>query len=279
MKKIDVDYSVLMSIYKNEKPAFFEKSIESMLQQTYKPNEIVIVQDGELTYELKVLLESYKKNYPNLFTIVELKKNLGLGKALDIGLKYCKNELVARMDTDDISLKNRCELQIKEFLKDNKLSIVGTMIDEFYENPDNVVASRIVPCEYQEIIKFSRKRNPFNHPTVMYKKTAVFNSGGYGENRRNQDLDLFVRMLINGCIAKNINKSLLLFRANKDNLNRRKSWEKCKSYIQLIYKFWRKGHSRFLDLVIVTISQLIIYFSPLWVLKWISIIFLRKDLK
>src|SRR5690606_27077699 len=112
--------------------------------------------------------------------------------------------------------------------------------------------------------------------TVMYKKTEVLKVGGYGNFRRNQDLDLFVRMLHNGCLSANLEKSLLLFRANKDNLKRRKSWQKCSSYIKMINSFRKQGYSTVLDLTIVTVSQLIIYCSPPFFLDFITSQFLRE---
>lgn len=270
------DYSVLMSVYWKEKPEYLKMSIDSMLNQTLKPNQIVIVKDGPLTDELEKVIHDYSSSNPGLFTIVSLEKNVGLGKALNAGLEKCRNELVARMDSDDISVKDRCELQVQEFLKNEKLSIVGSIIDEFYDDPKNIVSSRIVPLHHDEILKFSKRRNPFNHPSVMFKKSEVLKNGGYGGHRRNQDLDLFVRMLNNGAIAANIDKPLLLFRANKDQLKRRKSWEKCRSYIAIIYKFWKMGHSSLLDLIIVAISQILVFMLPLRFLEWISNVFLRK---
>ncbi|AOR24752.1 glycosyltransferase [Clostridium taeniosporum] len=269
-------YSVLMSVYKNENPKYFKLSIESMINQTLKPNEIVIVKDGALTKELNEIINNFEIKYPNLFTIVNLKNNVGLGKALNEGLKKCKNELVARMDTDDISIDKRCELQIKEFENNNKLSIVGTIIDEFYDKPTDIISSRVVPINHEDILKFSRRRNPFNHPTVMYKKSEVLSCGGYGDYRRNQDFDLFVRMLNSGYVAKNINKSLLLFRANKDNLKRRKSWTKCRSNISMMHDFWKKGYSGLIDLFIVATSQIVVFISPIWLFQWISDTYLRK---
>ncbi len=269
-------YSVLMSVYKNENPKYFKLSIESMINQTLKPNEIVIVKDGELTIELNEVINNFEINYPNLFTIVNLKNNVGLGKALNEGLKKCKNELVARMDTDDISVDKRCELQIKEFKNNNNLSIVGTIIDEFYDKHTDIISSRVVPINHEDILKFSRRRNPFNHPTVMYKKSKVLSCGGYGDYRRNQDFDLFVRMLNSGYVAKNINKSLLLFRANKDNLKRRKSWTKCRSNISMMYDFWKKGYSGLSDLFIVAASQIVVFISPMWLFQLISDKYLRK---
>lgn len=270
-------YSVLMSIYKGENKEYFIQSIESMLNQSLMPEEIVIVKDGKLTRELEEVIFDYQGLYNNLFTIVSLNQNVGLGLALNKGLQVCRNELVARMDTDDISLPERCELQVREFEKNPSLCIVGTDIDEFIDNPKNVVSSRVVPKEHNKILEFSKRRNPFNHPTVMYKKNSVLKMGGYGDYRRNQDLELFVRMLNNGCKSANIGKSLLLFRANKDNFKRRKSWTKCSSYIHMIYSFWRKGYSSPVDLILVATSQIVIFVSPLFIIEWVSDRFLREN--
>jgi len=273
---IDKKYSVLMSVYYKENPEFLETSIESMLNQTLKPDEIVIVKDGKLTKELDEVIEYYTSKYQNLFTIVALRENIGLGLALNEGLKACRNELVARMDSDDISVENRCELQVEEFIKNENLCIVGTMIYEFYDDPDNIVSARIVPKKHEDILKFSRRRSPFNHPTVMYKKSEVLRCGGYRDIKRKEDIDLFGRMLNQGCLSMNIDKPLLLFRSNEDNFKRRKSWENCRSYIAVIYDFWKKGYSSTIDLVYVIVGQLIMFISPVWLLKRISDTLLRK---
>src|SRR5699024_4366192 len=120
-----------------------------------------------------------------------------------------------------------CELQINEFIKNPSLSIVGTMMDEFYDEPQNIVSTRVVPKTHNEILKFSRRRSPFNHPTVMYKKTDVLECGGYYDIKRKEDIDLFVRMLHSGYLSMNIDKSLYLYRANEGSFLRRKSWENC----------------------------------------------------
>lgn len=270
-------YSVLMSVYYKEKPEYLEKSIESMLNQTLRPDELVIVKDGKLTNELNQCLNIYQNKYPEIIKIVKIEENVGLGKALDIGLNECENELVARMDTDDISLPQRCELQIKKFEEDPELCIVGTMIDEFYDNPENVVSSRIVPVKHEEIVEFIKRRSPFNHPSVMFKKSEVIRCGGYGKRRRKQDLDLFSRMINYGCKGANINKSLVLFRSNEDNFKRRKSWSYCKSYIEVQYAIWRRGHCSFFDFLFVVLGQLTLFLSPIWLLKIISHKYLRDS--
>lgn len=269
-------YSVLMSVYHKEKPLFLKASLDSMIKQTLKPDEIVIVKDGKLTKDLDQVIDNYISEEPSLFNVVSLEKNIGLGRALDEGLKKCKNELVARMDTDDISLSERCEMQVELFMKNPQLSIVGTMINEFYNDPDNIVSSRVVPTKHEDIERFIKRRSPFNHPTVMYKKSDVMRCGGYGKLRRKQDLDLFSRMINNGCTGANIDKSLLLFRSNEDNFKRRKSWSYCKSYIDVEYAIWKRGHCTFKDLSVVTIGQMVMFLAPMWLLKRLSNKFLRE---
>lgn len=272
-------YSVLMSVYYKENPEFLKCSIDSMLNQSLKPDEIVLVKDGKLTDELDKIIESYSQRYPKIFTIVSLEKNVGLGLALNEGLRKCRNELVARMDTDDISLENRCELQVNEFKKNPQLSILGSIINEFYDTPDNIISSRVVPETHEEILKFSRKRSPFNHPTVMYKKTEVLECGGYRDINRKEDIDLFVRMLNSGYKGMNINKPLLLYRSNEDNFLRRKNWTNCKSSIAVTYEFWKNGYCRITDFIVVTMAQLIVFVSPVCVFKLLSNLLLRKGEK
>lgn len=269
-------YSVLMSLYIKEKPEYLKESIDSMLNQTIKPDEIVIVKDGPITNELDLLLEKYTENYPKTFNIIKSEENIGLGLALNLGLKNCKNELVARMDTDDISLPQRCEKQLAAFEKDNELVLVGTMVDEFYSDPTNIISSRLVPTSHSEIYQFAKRRSPFNHPTVMYKKSKVLESGGYSNLRRNQDVDLFGRMLYSGAKAANINESLLLFRSNNDLSKRRKSWENSKSYIFTIRKLWKLGYSDFSDYLMVAIGQTIMFLCPIKVQNWLYKNFLRN---
>lgn len=269
-------YSVLMSLYKKEKPEYLELAIESMLGQTVLPDEIVIVKDGPLTTELESILTKYKEKYPDVFTIVVSEENIGLGRALNLGLNSCRNELVARMDTDDISKSHRCERQLKEFEKNEELALLGSSVDEFYSTPDEVVSRRVVPTEHKDIYEFAKRRSAFNHPAVMYKKSKVLAVGGYGDLRRNQDVDLFGRMLFSGCIAGNIEESLLYFRSNDDLAKRRKSWENTKSYIDTIKKFWKMRYASFGDYLMIAVAQTGMFLMPVKVQHWVYKTFLRK---
>ena len=255
-------YSVLMSLYKKEKPEYLCLALDSMINQTVQPDEIVLVEDGPLTPELYAVVNEYKTNYQVLLHIVINENNLGLGLALNVGLKECRNDLIARMDTDDISKSYRCERQLKKFEENPDLSIVGSHIDEFVGNTANVISVRKVPVSTEEIYEFAKKRSAFNHPAVMYRKSKVLEQGGYADLKRNQDVDLFGRMIYAGCKAENIDESLLWFRSSDELARRRKSWENTWSYIATIKNFWKMGYSSFWDYVMVAVAQTGMYLLP-----------------
>lgn len=269
-------YSVLMSVYKKDDPSFLIAAIESMLKQSVLCEQFIVVEDGPLPENLQYVIDGYASKQPELFSVVKLSENMGLGRALDKGLEVCRNDLVARMDADDISLPSRCEKLLDLFAKNPKLGLAGTNIDEFYDDPQNVVSSRKVPCDYESICKFMRRRSPFNHPSVMFKKSEVVRCGGYGKMKRKQDFDLFARMLNMDCLALNIDESLLLFRSNKDNYKRRRSWEYCKSYIDVALVNYKRGYCSIIDLAYIVVGQLTLHFAPMCVMKKLSDSLLRK---
>lgn len=265
-------YSVLMSLYIKENPEYLRSAIDSMLKQTVTPDEIVVVEDGPLSEELYTVLDEYA----GYIKRVRNEKNCGLGLALNVGLKKCRNDLVARMDTDDISKPNRCEKQLNKFFERPELAIVGTWIDEFAVSTDHVRSTRCVPTDSVQIYEFAKRRSAFNHPTVMYRKSIVLKYGGYADLRRNQDVDLFGRMLFAGEIAENIGEALLWFRSNTDLAKRRKSWDNTWSYIDTIKRFWKMGYSSFWDYIIVAGAQAAMFLMPITVQNWIYERFLRR---
>jgi glycosyltransferase involved in cell wall biosynthesis len=217
-------FSLLLSIYQKEQPLFFHQSLDSIFSQTLLPNEVIIVKDGPLTKELDCIISEYSQTYP-IIKIVALSINQGLGKALNEGLKYCSYDLVARMDTDDIAKSNRFEKQIQIFQKYPDIDVVGTWIDEFDDNISNITSIRKLPEYHQEISKFAKRRNPINHPTVMFKKSTVIAAGGYRHFFLFEDYYLWVRMLMNGAKFYNIQESLLFFRFSPDMFKRRGGWK------------------------------------------------------
>ena len=261
-----------MSVYKKEKAEYLELALDSVVNQTLKPDEIVLVQDGELTKELYVIIEEYKRKYPAIFKTHALKQNQGLGKALNFGMEKCSNELIARMDTDDIAEPNRFELQVQEFIKDKELVLCGGQIAEFAYNPDEITGYRNVPLTHNEILNFAKKRNPFNHMTVMFKKQAVKSVGGYKHMPYFEDYWLWARMLKEGYKAKNIDTVLVKVRAGQDMIARRGGWE----YVKCIAKFekalYKIGIINLFVLLAYTILRSIVAIIPeslrIVVYKW-----------
>lgn len=217
-----LDYSVLMSVYAKEKPEFLQQSIESMYLQTAPTNDFILICDGPLTEQLDRILRNTREMHPDTFRVIRLKSNGGLGNALREGTAYCRNELIARMDSDDISLPTRCEKELQAFEENPELSIVSGSILEFQYSVENVTGRREVPEKQEEIIRFSQKRNPFNHVAVMMRKSAVLEAGGY---RRDypffEDYDLWIRMLRKGFQGRNLKDDLVYVRAEKDMYERR----------------------------------------------------------
>ncbi len=217
----DYKFSVLMSTYYKEVPEYLRESIESVVNQTLLPNEIVIVEDGKLTDELNVIINEYVGKYGDLFKIVPLEKNLGLGNALRIGVEACSYSIIARMDTDDIADKERFEKQIDYLKKNPNVDLIGSWISEFENNPEEIISYRQLPTSHDEIYKFAQFRNPVNHMTVMYKKEAVLQAGNYIHFKNVEDYYLWGRMLRNGAIFANIPECLVNARAGNSMLKRR----------------------------------------------------------
>lgn len=254
-------YSVLMTVYDKDNPEYFSLALDSMLQQTYLPTEIVIVKDGPINTNLQKVIDMRKVQRVPLVE-VQLTENRGLGLALNEGLKVVKNELVARMDSDDYSLPKRCELQVREFVKNERLDIIGCTVLEFEGTIDNIIGKRDVPVTNEDIYKFAKLRDPFNHPTVMYKKTTVEKAGYYSNYRKNQDTDLWIKMLTNKAVCKNLSEPLLFFRFGKNTYEKRKSWLNTKILIEIRYKAWKSGFNSFVEFLIVTTAQLGMFFLP-----------------
>ena len=221
-----VKYSVLMSVYKNEKADYLRMSMNSMWTQTVEPDEFVLICDGKLTDELDQVITEMEKDHPEKLRVIRHEKNRGLGMALQEGVQLCRNELIARMDSDDIAMKDRCEKELAVFAKKPELSIVGGFIEEFKdvnENgyPSETLTVRAVPETAEEIYEFAKKRNPFNHPTVMYKKSDVLRAGNYSDVRYMQDYYLWVHMLMEGEKGYNIQEPLVWMRVSGDLYKRR----------------------------------------------------------
>ena len=238
-----MDFSVLISVYYKENPQFFQEALDSILEQTLLPNEIIIVKDGVLTAELNQIVDNF--NHSNISKkVIELKSNLGLGRALAIGLSECSNSLVARADSDDINLVNRFEVQLNAFKMDSTLSIVGAQIAEFYQVDNERIfeSKRSVPVAHSDIVKFSKKRNPFNHMTVMFKKEDIVKCGGYKHKPSYEDYDLWMRVLNAGLKTSNSPEVLVHARAGINMAERRGGIKYAHSLFKMRKDFFNSGY-------------------------------------
>ncbi len=215
-----MSFSVLISLYSKEHPEYLKSSLDSIFNQSQTPDEVVLVEDGPLTEGLYEVVGEFVRKYPSL-KIVKLPKNVGLGRALNEGLKHCHYDLVARMDTDDISKSYRFEKQLKVFERYPQVDVVSSWIDEFKNDPNHIIATRKLPEFSFEIFKYGKKRCPINHPVVMFRKNTILFAGGYRPFPLFEDYSLWVRLLLNGAKFYNVQESLLLFRTSSDMYKRR----------------------------------------------------------
>ena len=217
---MDKSFSVAMAVYHKDNALFFERALSSITdEQTIIPNEIVLVCDGPLNNELDSVIEKYKSKYP--IKVIRLPENKGLGNALRIAVDNSSNELIARMDSDDISAKDRFEQQLSFLLENPEVDIIGGDITEFIDNETNIVGKRHVPTTNNEIMKYMRKRCAMNHVSVMYRKKAVQNAGNYQDWHWNEDYYLWIRMQLNKSTFANTGTVLVNVRVGKEMYQRR----------------------------------------------------------
>ena len=223
---LDFKFSVCMSVYKNDRPEYVDIAIQSIfIKRTVKPNEIVLVVDGPISMELESLIDNYATKYSEIFTIIKLEKNQGLGNALRVAVEKVKYDWVARMDSDDIAAPDRFEKQ-KSFLQANlDVDIVGGQITEFIDVESNIVGLRNVPLLSADINVYIKARCPFNHMTVMFRKDKILAVGNYIDWHYNEDYFLWIRMFLAGCQFANLPEILVNVRVGKEMYQRRGGWK------------------------------------------------------
>jgi len=246
--KVDamMQFSVLMSVYKSDKADEVANALDSILNQTIKPDQIVLVLDGPVTNELHETIEKYSTEN-NIIDVVALEKNVGLGMALSIGLTHCNYEYVARMDSDDFSLPDRFEKQVSYLEAHHEIDVLGGQIAEYDSTMKNELAVRTVPKTMEEISKRMKIRNGMNHVTVMYKKSSVLNAGNYQHCPYFEDYYLWCRMLKAGYKFHNLDSILVNVRTGEGMYQRRGG----KVYNDAIKGFQKK----ILDLGIISRAQ------------------------
>lgn len=248
-------YSVLMLVYHGDEPGPFARALDSMAAQTLPPDEIVLVCDGPLGEELEGVIAAFEKARPGLLRAERLPESVGVGAACNHGLSCCRNDLVARMDADDISEPDRCMTELAEFAADPSLDIVSGYILEF-ESDESKGFLRTVPTEREEVLRYARRRMPFSNVTIVYRRSLVQACGGYRQLTRAEDYDLVCRMLQAGARFKTLPKLLVRVRVNADAFRRRKSWQHTKSLIGVRWGLYRMGFTSLWDFAVMSCSHL-----------------------
>lgn len=227
---MNIPFSVVISVYKNDKPEYVKIALDSMLvNQTIKPAEVILVVDGPIHPELTNLINAYQKKYSSVLHPILLETNQGLGHALQVGVNHAQYEYIARMDSDDICLPTRFESQLSFMLENPDIDITSGHIEEFIDTISNIVGKRVVPLQNSDIYNTLKYRCPFNHMAVMFKKSSVLNVRNYQDWHYNEDYYLWIRMALANCKFANLDQTLCYVRVGKEMYQRRGGWKYFKS--------------------------------------------------
>ena len=231
-----MDFSVSMCVYGGDDPAHFDSALNSIVDQTVQPKEIVLTVDGPIPDTTETVIEKYRNRLSRSqidFKVIYLETNMGHGEARRICFDHCTYELIALMDADDLSVPERFEKQLAFFAQSPALSVVGGNIQEFIGTPENCVGKRIVPEIDEEIKQYMKKRCPMNQMTVMFRKEAVLEAGGYLDWYCDEDYYLWIRMALKGKMFGNVQENLVNVRVGKEMYSRRGGWKYFKSEAKL----------------------------------------------
>ncbi len=267
-------FSVLMSVYKNDNPAHFEKALKSIENNTVPPDEVVLVVDGPIPDALIAIINNNKQFLPMI--VIPLAKNVGLGNALAIGLPKCTHEWVARCDSDDICRGDRFEKQIEFIKKYPAVSLLSCWVAEFAEDINTVDSIRAVPETHDAIISRLKSRNAFNHMGVMFEKSKVIMAGSYQNDYLYEDYALWVRMAVNGCFFANIPDCLVYARTGNGMLARRGGIKYAVSEFKAQVNFRKLGFISTLQLMVNLFGRLPVRLAPIRVRQYVYKKFLRK---
>ncbi len=232
-------FTLLLSVYDGDRPDYLRQAFRSAVGgQTLRPAQVVIVRDGAVRDELAQCLDELCAASLVPVTLVPLEHNLGLGPALDRGLAASTFDVVARMDADDIAMPHRFEVEIPLIAE---ADIVGAGLLEFVGDTGHIVGQRVPPTGPEQILRYARMHDPFNHPTVVYRKQAVLAVGGYGDLPLLEDYALFARMLQNGARPVNVAQPLVYYRVGATSFKRRGGTDLLRSELRLQREFRRHG--------------------------------------
>jgi glycosyltransferase involved in cell wall biosynthesis len=233
-------FSVLLPVYAGDEPAFLERAFDSAtVEQGLPPGEVVVVRDGPVPEPMEQRLAAIVARSPVPVTLIELPENRGLGDALGAGLEACRYDIVARVDADDVCLPTRFQIQVP--LIGEGFDVVGSSLAEMGQDEQDILGIRRPPLHHADIARFARFHSPFNHPTVVFRRSAVMRAGGYQHRPYLEDYWLWVRLLSSGARARNVEEPLLKYRVGAGAYERRGGWRVARSEFALQVAMRRIG--------------------------------------
>jgi glycosyltransferase involved in cell wall biosynthesis len=233
-------FALLLTVYGGDQPDHVHAAFHSaVLQQSRRPDQVILVQDGPVSPELDACLSELRTSSPAEVTFLTLDRNGGLGPALDAGLAASRHDVVARMDADDVSMPRRFEIQLP--LIESGADLVGAGLLEFGTDLDDIRGLRTPPERPSDIVRYARLHDPFNHPTVIYRRSAVVAAGGYGDVPLMEDYWLFARMIANGAKVANVPEPLVYYRVGEGAFERRGGRALLRSELRLQRELFRYG--------------------------------------
>ncbi|MCW8310891.1 glycosyltransferase [Sphingobacterium sp. InxBP1] len=274
-----IRFSVLMSVYFKESADNLYQALQSLINQSLRPNEIVLVKDGRLTDPLEKVITAFEKENVGLVNVVPIAQNSGLGNALSVGLNACTYDYVARMDSDDISAFHRFEKQTAFLREHPHIDVVGCNLSEFDREIADSTFRKVCPELHEDIVRRIRLRSPLNHPTIMFRKKRLLDAGGYNsETLMFEDYALFLRLWKAGFTFHNIPETLYYMRvdSNLNSIRRRRG----RQYLLHEINFLKYAHkidafTRF-DQLKYAIIRFPIRLMPSWIVSLIYRNFLRQ---
>ena len=257
-------FSATISVYKNDSPEYFRVALDSIINQTLKPTEIIIIQDGPIPEDLSAVVDEFLVEYENV-RLIALPTNQGHGNARRLAVEGCRYEYVAIMDADDIAVSTRFEKQIAFLMAHPDVDVLGGQITEFIGDADNIIGKRVVPQYDKDIKLYIKRRCPFNQMTVVLKRSAVLSAGNYKHWYCDEDYYLWLRMYLKGALFANLPDVLVNVRVGADMYARRGGWKYFKSEARLMGWMYRHNITGlFLSIYNISIRFILQVCMPNW---------------
>lgn len=223
-----IQYTVCMSVYKNDNATHFITALRSVVRQTITPHEIILVIDGPISETLEQTIATFSQEFEAL-RIVRFTENRGHAAARQAGIDNAQNDWIAIMDSDDIAVPNRMEKQLQYLQSHPNADVIGGQIEEFIDSTDHIVGKRIVPLNNADILCYMKSRCPMNLVTIMARKSAILAVGGFQDWYCEEDYYLWIRLALADYTFANLDETLVHVRVGKEMYQRRGGWKYFKS--------------------------------------------------